>query len=152
MKKMILILAAAIAIYYARIYAAAKNALKITVSSIKNVSFKGGTLRLILNLNVQNLSSTAIPVTYANLVNTFGTSEIGTSVLSQRVTLRNGSNIVPIVIEVPLFGLISLGAETVNLLKTGSLKMRLSGTLSAAGIAIPVNEEINEKLPFTINI
>lgn len=149
---MILILAAAIAIYYARIYAAAKNALKITVSSIKNVSFKGGTLRLILNLNVQNLSSTAIPVTYANLVNTFGTSEIGTSVLSQRVTLRNGSNIVPIVIEVPLFGLISLGAETVNLLKTGSLKMRLSGTLSAAGIAIPVNEEINEKLPFTINI
>lgn len=146
-------LIALVAVYYARVYAAVKNHISAKAGKMKNLSFKGGSMTWIQELAVSNTSNVSIPITGANIAVIFGKSEIGTArIYSRAVVAAKSVSPVPVQIEISLWSLPAAVGELINIINTGFIKVSLTGVISAVGITTPINEEINEKLPFSIKL
>jgi LEA14-like dessication related protein len=142
-----------VAVYYLRVYNAVKNHITPTAGKMRNFSFKGGSFTWIQELAVSNTSAVSIPVTGADIRVSFGKSEIGTARLYNRAVIRaKGVSAVPVQVEVSVWSLPAAVSELISIINSGNIRVSLAGVISAVGITAPINQEINEKLPFTIKL
>lgn len=152
-RNLIIVAIAAIAVYYLRIVSAVKTSIDVSPGKLSNFSFKGGQISWTQNIEIVNTSGVSIPVTGANIYVSFGTSQIGTATILSRSVIRpNATSIIPTLVRISYWSIPAIATELLNLLRTGNIKVRMQGYISAVGATVPLDQQINEKLPFALNI
>lgn len=132
-----------VAAYYARVILAAQR-LYFAIGGLKNLRLSQGVISWVQLIKVTNGESVSIPITSANFENRINGSVIGKSILagSQVIAARSISSL-EILVTIPLIDLLALGAEIVNIARTGAVTIELTGGVRALGVNIPVNQKFS---------
>lgn len=142
MNKWWLLIGGAVAIYYYRVYRAAK-ALGFGMGVPQNISLKGGGLSFVIPLRVTNGSATAVPLSSVSITNYIGSTEIGYTLLQKPVWIAPRTRTdVPLSVNVPFASLISAGVTLYNQIREKEVQMTFRGSVSSLGVNVPIDQVI----------